>query len=152
MGRNNRKSIATNTLKCLEQGYYSTPIGKHISIKDAQEESIARATGLYPCLLQAPDYYAVNRTNKSCFYTDYMIYSPSVPILKDEAGNYLEELMTTAIITAPAVNTSVVKRREHRKTSKIEKVMRRRIEKVLAIASEQGHRNIVLGAWDCGVF
>lgn len=229
MGRNNRKNIATDTLQSLEKGYYTTPSGNQIHIKEvqeyalqntltytpemgdrllqnripkpfdsdtrievtnettlnavrrligggaesvlclnfasarnpgggflggsqAQEESIARATGLYPCLLQAPDYYSTNRANKSCFYTNYMIYSPSVPILKDEEGNYLEELLTTAIITAPAVNTGVVKRREHRKTAKIEKVMRRRIEKVLAIAAEHGHQTIVLGAWGCGVF
>ena len=30
--------------------------------------------------------------------------------------------------------------------------MKRRIEKVLAIALKHGHQSIVLGAWGCGVF
>ena len=81
-----------------------------------------------------------------------MIYSPHVPILKDETGNYLEELVTASMITAPAVNTGVVRQRESKKISKIEEVMKRRIEKVLAIALKHGHSTIVLGAWGCGVF
>jgi len=229
MGRNNRKNIAKDTLQSLEQGYFNTPKGEQVQIKEiqafaeqntltyspsmtdellqnrsikildtptaievtnetslnatrrlineghtdviclnfasarnagggflggsqAQEESIARATGLYSCLMEAPDYYSTNRKFKSCFYTDYMIYSPKVPILKDEAGNYLEGLVTASFITAPAVNTGVVKQREPRRLKKIEVVMKRRIEKVLAIALEHGHLSIVLGAWGCGVF
>lgn len=229
MGRNNRKAIATDTLKCLKQGFYTSSNGNQVAIQEAQtfavqntitytpemgdalilnrvpeilrtpmtievtgettlnavrrligeghskvlclnfasarnagggflggsqaqEESIARATGLYPCLLQAPDYYSVNRRMKSCFYTDYMIYSPNVPILKDEEGNYLEELVITSVITAPAINTGVVKKREARKMPKVEIVMKRRIEKVLTIAQHHGHHTLVLGAWGCGVF
>mgnify|MGYP000342001044 CR=1 FL=1 len=213
MGRNNRKNIATDTLQSLEQGYFNTPKGERIQIKEiqelaeqntiaytpamtdellqnrsikisenptiievtnetslnatrrlineghtdvlclnfasarnagggflggsqAQEESIARATGLYPCLMQAPDYYDTNRKVKSCFYTDYMIYSPKVPILKDEAGNYLEDLVMASFTTAPAVNTGVVKQREALRLEEIEAVMKRRIGKVLAIALE----------------
>lgn len=30
--------------------------------------------------------------------------------------------------------------------------MKRRIEKVLRISFEHGHKNLVLGAWGCGVF
>ncbi len=229
MGRNNRKNIAADTLQSLEQGYFNTPKGERIQIKEiqelaeqntiaytpamtddllqnrspqtlenptgievtnetslnatrrlisegytnvlclnfasaknagggflggsqAQEESIARATGLYPCLLQAPEYYQTNRKLKTCFYTDYMIYSPNVPILKDEAGNYLEDLVVASFVTAPAVNAGVVKQREPKRLKKIEGVMKRRIEKVLTIALEHGHDSIVLGAWGCGVF
>lgn len=81
-----------------------------------------------------------------------MIYSPNVPILKNEDGNNLEELISSAIITAPAVNAGVVKQREPERISEIEKVMKRRIRKVLAISLENGHTTIVLGAWGCGVF
>ena len=34
----------------------------------------------------------------------------------------------------------------------IEKTMKRRIEKVLRIALENGNKTVVLGAWGCGVF
>ena len=81
-----------------------------------------------------------------------MIYSPGVPILKNEEGCNLNKLITAAIITAPAVNTGVVKHREPHRMQEIEIVMKRRIEKVLTIALVHGHRSIVLGAWGCGVF
>jgi uncharacterized protein (TIGR02452 family) len=137
---------------CLNFASAKNPGGGFLGGAQAQEESIARSTGLYPCQLKAVEYYTVNRNTKSCFYTDYMIYSPNVPIIKDDEGNTLDKLMTTAIITAPAVNTGVVKHRESHRIGEIEAVMKRRIAKVLAIALAHGHKTIVLGAWGCGVF
>ncbi|MFK7905770.1 MAG: TIGR02452 family protein, partial [Chitinophagales bacterium] len=137
---------------CLNFASARNAGGGFLGGSQAQEESIARATGLYPCLMQAPDYYNTNRKVKSCFYTDYMIYSPKVPILKDEVGNYLAGLVTASFITAPAVNTGVVKQREALRLKEIEVVMKRRIGKVLAIALEHVHSSIVLGARGCGVF
>jgi len=81
-----------------------------------------------------------------------MIYSPNVPIFKNEDGINLEELTCCGIITAPAVNAGVVKSREPERIDEIEEIMKRRIRKVLAISLEYGHRSIVLGAWGCGVF
>lgn len=137
---------------CLNFASARNPGGGFLGGSQAQEESIARSTGLYNCQLQTPDYYEVNRATKSCVYTDHMIYSPAVPIIKDEEGNNLEDLVTCAVITAPAVNTGVVKNREPERMAEIEQIMKRRISKVLAIALENQHRNIVLGAWGCGVF
>lgn len=128
------------------------PGGGFLGGSQAQEESIARSTGLYPCLLNKFEYYEVNRKTQSCFYTDYMIYSPNVPIIKDEEGQTLVEPILASVITAPAVNTGVVLRQEPHRESEIEIVMKRRIAKVLAIASQNGQKNIVLGAWGCGVF
>ena len=118
----------------------------------AQEESIARVTGLYNCLMKNFEYYETNRNHRSCFYTDYMIYSPAVPLLKNDKGEPLDTLQTAAILTAPAVNTGVVKRMEPEKVNQIEAVMRSRIDKVLAIALLHRHKTLVLGAWGCGVF
>ncbi len=81
-----------------------------------------------------------------------MIYSPNVPIIKDDAGYTLVKLMTTTIITAPAVNTGVVKNLESNRVGEIESVMKRRIAKVLSIALVHSHKTIVLGAGGCGVF
>jgi uncharacterized protein (TIGR02452 family) len=118
----------------------------------AQEESLARSTGLYPCLLQAEDYYRINRKTNSCFYTDYMIYSPQVPLLKDDDGNYLSRLQLASFVTAPAVNTGVVKRQEAERVGEIPAAMKKRLSKVLAVAQAQGYQHLVLGAWGCGVF
>lgn len=137
---------------CLNFASAKNPGGGFLGGSQAQEESIARATGLYNCLLKANEYYSVNRKIKTCFYTDYMIYSPNVPIFKDEDGNNLDKVVSTAILTAPAVNTGIVKKQEKKRVGKIEEVMKRRIEKVLTIALEHGHSTVVLGAWGCGVF
>lgn len=137
---------------CLNFASARNAGGGFLGGSQAQEESIARSTGLYNCQIKLSGYYDANRKTKSCFYTDFMIYSPNVPILKDEDGNNLEELISSAIITAPAVNAGVVKQREPERISEIEEVMKRRIRKVLAISLENGHTTIVLGAWGCGVF
>ena len=137
---------------CLNFASAKNPGGGFLGGSQAQEESIARSTGLYNCQMKAWDYYEVNRHTKTCIYTDNMIYSPYVPILKDEAGTNLDHLALASIITAPAVNFGVVKQREQNSIPKVEAIMKRRIAKVLAIALAHGHKAIVLGAWGCGVF
>lgn len=137
---------------CLNFASAKNPGGGFLGGSQAQEESLARSTGLYPCLLKGKEYYEVNRKFDSCLYTDHIIYSPLVPIFKDEEGKLLDELFVTGIITAPAVNTGAVKRNEPNKVAEIEFVMRKRIEKILTIAALQNHKVLVLGAWGCGVF
>jgi len=61
--------------------------GGFIKGAKAQEEDLCRASGLYPCLLRAPDYYAVNRAEGSLLYTDRLIYSPSVPFFRGADRN-----------------------------------------------------------------
>lgn len=137
---------------CLNFASAKNAGGGFLTGSQAQEESIARSTGLYPCLQKESKYYDVNRRTKSCMYTDYMIYSPDVPMFKDEAGINLPNLQTASVITAPAVNFGVVKKREPHKIPEVEIIMKRRIAKVLAIALKHEHQAIVLGAWGCGVF
>ncbi len=141
-----------NRVVALNFASAKNPGGGFLGGSQAQEESIARATGLFPTLLAAEEYYDVNRKTKSCMYTDYMIYSPDIPIIKDEAGSNLEEPVLCSIITAPAVNYGVVAQRETNMIHTVPEVMKRRIAKVLSIAATNGHRAIVLGAWGCGVF
>jgi len=52
--------------------------------------------------------YEANRNYKSALYTNYMIYSPRVPVFRDDAGSLLKEPYFMDIITAPAVNAGVV--------------------------------------------
>ena len=137
---------------CLNFASARNPGGGFLNGSQAQEESIARATGLYPCQLLAEQYYVKNRETRTCLYTDHIIYSPKVVILKDEEGDLVEELAYCSIITAPAVNTGVVLRNEPDNIDKIESVMKRRIDMVLAICKKHGYDVLVLGAWGCGVF
>lgn len=118
----------------------------------AQEECIARASGLYPCLLTAMEYYTYHRSVRTGLYSDQMIYSPAVPIIKNEDGQELEAPVCITIITSPAVNAGVIMRDEGGKTDKIIPAMRVRIEKLLALSLNKKHPALVLGAWGCGVF
>src|SRR5262249_49841821 len=65
------------------------PGGGFLSGSQAQEESLARASGLYASLSRMTDYYAANRRSKSALYTDHMIYSPRVPVFRDDADRLL---------------------------------------------------------------
>lgn len=158
----NGKTTLDATRQLIAEGHENVLLLNFASAKNAgggflggaqaQEESIARASGLYPCLLNADVYYQANRSMRSCMYSDYMIYSPYVPIFKKENGENLDELTCATIITAPAVNAGVVRQREPDKIPLIELTMKRRIEKVLAISLANKFDVIVLGAWGCGVF
>ena len=60
---------------------------------DAQEESLCRATNLYPCLTK-PDvfgeFYDFNN-RRDFYFSDRVIYSENVCVFKDEYGNMLDE-------------------------------------------------------------
>jgi uncharacterized protein (TIGR02452 family) len=137
---------------CLNFASAKNPGGGFLGGAVAQEECIARASGLYPCLLQAGEYYAYHRKLNTCLYSDHMIYSPQVPILKTEFGNLLDEVVCTTIITSPAANAGAVKKNEAGNADKIIPVMRKRIGKLLALCLHHQHTTLVLGAWGCGVF
>jgi uncharacterized protein (TIGR02452 family) len=137
---------------CLNFASAKNPGGGFLGGALAQEECIARATGLYPCLLTAMEYYTFHRKQRTGFYSDHMIYSPAVPIVKTEGGQVLDEPVCITIITSPAVNAGVIRRDEGGSVEKVIPVMRVRIEKLLALCQNKKHTTLVLGAWGCGVF
>lgn len=120
----------------------------------AQEESLARASSLYKSISQKQEMYRYNRDsrNRTGMYSDYMIYSPKVTVIKDDAGNLLDEPYNCSFITSPAVNATIVREREPQNAKKIRDVMSTRIEKILSVALDNGHDTIILGAFGCGVF
>ncbi len=128
------------------------PGGGFLNGSQAQEESLARASGLYACINPLQAMYEANRRCASCFYTDHMIYSPDVPVFRDHDDVLLDEPYPVSFVTAPAVNAGVVRIKEPRDVVRIEPVMLARIEKVLSLAVVNGHDMLVLGAWGCGVF
>lgn len=117
----------------------------------AQEESITRSSGLFACINGNP-MYSHHRQRRDPFYTSYAIYSPDVPVFRNDKGELLNEPYYCGVITSPAVNAGALTKRMGRCSSEIVKAMAERIDKVLAVAAHHGNDSIVLGAWGCGVF
>lgn len=128
------------------------PGGGFLNGAKAQEEDLARCSGLYPCLLTQPKYYEINRAHNSLLYTDHIIYSPKVPWFKTRSRQLLEDFFLASIITAPAPNAGQFLRRNPDADLEVEEALRRRAGYVLTVARENGHRSLLLGAWGCGVF
>lgn len=137
---------------CLNFASAKNPGGGFLGGSQAQEESLARATGLYPCIAQMDEMYEYNRKQRSGRYSNYMIYSPDVPVIRDDEDRLLDQYYVSSFITAPAVNAGVVKERGEADDLQIESVMKERIRYILDVAATNGHRTIVLGAYGCGVF
>lgn len=128
------------------------PGGGFLGGARAQEEDLARASALYPCLLAQPEYYDVNRACPSMLYTDHLIYSPAVPFFRGDDRRLLEEPFACGIITAPAPNAGQALLRDGAAGPAITRTLRARASLVLAAAAAEGERHLVLGAWGCGVF
>lgn len=128
------------------------PGGGFLNGAQAQEESLARSSGLYASLLKARKYYDSHRSQKSCLYSDRMIYSPCCPVFRDDNGVLLDKPYSVDFLTSPAPNTGVVKSREPENADKIESVLEARGGKLLGLFAYNGCENLVLGAWGCGVF
>lgn len=127
--------------------------GGFINGAKAQEEDLSRCSGLYPCLLEQPAYYSRNRKQDSMLYTDHIIYSPGVPFFRERSRSLLEEPYDAAVITAPAPNAGqYLRRSQSLDYAPIEEALRRRAGYVLLVAAHMGHRDLLLGAWGCGVF
>ena len=96
--------------------------------------------------------YPAHRALHDPMYTSWMIWSPGVPVFRDDAGALLEEPFACAFLTAAAPNAGVVLEREPARAAEVREVMRARAPRSLAVAALHGHTHLVLGAWGCGVF
>lgn len=126
----------------------TNPGGGFLNGARAQEEYLARSSCLYECLRNNPMYES-HRAKYDPLYTDYAIYSPHVPVIRNDDGDLLEEPYTVSIVTAAAPNAKHVPVSRYHE---IAPAMWQRILKVLSIGAVHGHESIVLGAWGCGAF
>ncbi|MCI9047697.1 MAG: TIGR02452 family protein [Hungatella sp.] len=127
------------------------PGGGFLNGAMAQEESLAASSALYETLTANEEYYRVNRANRSMMYTDYGIYSPNVTFFRDGRFCLTQEPVKASVLTMPAVNMGqVLLKGEDMEEAK--RVMRRRMKLTLAIFANQGAKDLVLGAYGCGVF
>lgn len=137
---------------CLNFASAKNPGGGFLKGSQAQEESLARSSGLYPTLLRKREMYDYHRAQETCLYSDHMIYSPDVPVFRNDDGDLLDAPYPVTFLTSPAVNAGVVLQKEPENAGRIREVMARRIHRVLWVARVHGHGTLVLGAWGCGVF
>jgi uncharacterized protein (TIGR02452 family) len=140
-----------NTI-CLNFASAKNPGGGFLGGSQAQEESLARSSGLYQSLLTQSGYYEANRACGTSLYTDHMIFSPGVPVFRDDEGSLLSEPYCLSIVTAPAPNAGAIHKNEPERVSQIGPALSRRIARLLALAVQQGSEHLILGAWGCGVF
>jgi uncharacterized protein (TIGR02452 family) len=102
--------------------------------------------------LDGRDMYAHHRANRDAMYSDYVIYSPAVPVFRTDAGDLLEEPWHLSIVTCPAVNGDALAEQAPQRLAEVPSVMTARTAKLLSVAAEQRVRRFILGAWGCGSF
>lgn len=119
---------------------------------NAQEEALCRCSTLYASITSdgAKEMYVHNNTHINPVESDYMLYSPHVCVFRDDKCSLISSPFTAAVITLPAPNrrgAAIVA-----SGKKIAEAMTRRIRIMLAVAAENGHKNLIPGAWGCGAF
>lgn len=139
-------------LGCLNFASAKNPGGGFLGGAQAQEESLARSSGLYPCLLTQPAHYERNRAHRSPLYLDLAIYSPGVPFFRSDDGDWLDRPVLASVITCAAPNASALRQQQKLDPEVLEATLRRRAAFVLAVAAHHGIEHLVLGAWGAGVF
>ncbi|GHT42165.1 TIGR02452 family protein [Bacteroidia bacterium] len=138
---------------CLNFASAKNPGGGFLSGAQAQEESLARNSTLYPTLTKFQrKMYDYNRSLTTYLYSDYMIYSPDVVFFRNDADELLPQPFLFDILTSPAVNVGAIMQNKPSELSQVEQTMLSRIDKILAVFVLQKVEKIILGAWGCGVF
>jgi uncharacterized protein (TIGR02452 family) len=144
--------LGSDQVAALNFASAKNPGGGFLGGSQAQEESLARASALHACLSKHTEYYDANRATRTSLYTDHMIVSPCVPVIRDDDDRFLEEPWQVTIITSPAPNAGAIAQNDPPELHRVEPTFRRRIEQLLSAAVAFDQTALVLGAWGCGVF
>ena len=91
----------------------------------AQEESLCRASMIYYTIKDVKEFYSANRRHLRADYTDGMIYSENIPVIRDDSGKLIGRPVLCNFITCPAVNRTEA----FMPRSKTNAIMERRIKK-----------------------
>ncbi|KAG1878812.1 hypothetical protein F4604DRAFT_574995 [Suillus subluteus] len=154
------RSTSFGRIAILNFASATRPGGGFLNGAQAQEESIARSSTLYPSLMtdSAQRFYQLHTHDRNRgFYHHAMVYTPSVVILKDDAGNWASPFEVD-VLTSAAVNAGDVRKKIGDKSElaeieePIESVMKERMARILFLFEQQGAKNIVLGSFGTGVF
>ena len=113
VGTRSLTSLASsaNDIGILNFASAKKPGGGFLNGAQAQEESIARSSTLYPSLLHpnCTPFYSHWVHHEDPFYTDAMIWSPSVVLFKNDRGVGKEPVFC-AVLTSAAVNAGELRR------------------------------------------
>ncbi len=141
------------TVGCLNFASAKNPGGGFLGGAQAQEETLARSSALYPCLCtQHAVFYERQRAHRSAIYLDLAIASPGVPFFRRDDGAWLDAAVLATVITCAAPNASALRQQGRFDAREVEAALRRRAAFVLDVASDAGIAHLVLGAWGAGVF
>ena len=137
---------------CLCFASAKNPGGAFLGGSDGQEESIARGSGYYHCVMKDTTLYDHNRSHKDPFHSDHIIVAPDTPVFRSESSPYmLTAPWKLTVIAAPAVNANLVRERNiPNATVAIAQRMRQRVNRILGAAYEAGVTHLVLGEYGCG--
>jgi len=121
------------------------PGGGFLSGARAQEEVLCRSSALYKTLKDDSMYYAHFRRQLPDS-TDWAIYTPNVPVFREDDGTELQKPWLLSFITcaapyAPGIGQPLAG-----------DLFQKRIHRMLTIAHAFDHSSLVLGAWGCGAF
>ncbi len=143
----------------LNMANRQTPGGGVLGGAGAQEENIFRRTNAFMSMYQFADFagkYNIPRSN--CLYPMDRnfggIYSPDVTVFRgEEKDGYplLENYYRVSLVSVAAMNRPEIDSDGNIASYLVEGV-KNKIRTVLAIAAENGHDSIVLGAMGCGAF
>ena len=151
--RQRQKKQRGLNVACLNFASAVAPGGMFMDGTNTQEDSLARSSALYASLgsNKALPMYQYNRSCHSAnrgLYSDAMIFSPAVPVFRDDEGS-LHAPYRVSVISAPAVDRSFCAGVPE---WQIEQTMHNRARKILTVAVNNGVNHLILGAWGCGIF
>jgi len=127
------------------------PGGGFMGGSKAQEESLARSSSLYVSINPKQEMYEFNRKRKTYLYSDYMIYSENVVFFRNDDMELIPNYQVD-VLTSPAVNVGAMLQNNRSELPNVDKVMLQRLDKLFSLFIHKGVKNLVLGAWGCGVF
>lgn len=156
------------TIGVLNFASATKPGGGFLNGAQAQEESLARSSTLYPTLMTrvAQEFYTLHkRAPRGGYYSHAMVYSPGVVVFRDDHGGWAEPLAVD-VLTSAAVNAGVVRQQSVKRQlgggqaaaqaeaeeERIAKAMKERMGRLLYLFESHGVKHVVLGSFGTGVF
>lgn len=136
------------------------PGGGFKSGAQAQEESIARSSTLFPSLVSPTGekfYRLHNKNPKGGYYSHSMIFSPNVAVFRTDQGE-LKAPIEIDVVTSAAVNAGIARRTLHAmivgeaEEERIGTAMKERMGRILFLFEKHGIKDLVLGSFGTGVF
>ena len=149
LSKGNQKNMSLGVLN-FASAY--NPGGGFESGAMAQEECLAYCSDLYKKQVDgAWDYYEINRANRNPLYTDNMFMS-NVTFFRNGNFTLISNPTMCNVLTSPAVNMGAIKIRTQENLDEARVVMKNRMRKILYLFAYYECKDLVLGAFGCGVF